>query len=80
VEAIWHGLLLLGNVRGWVYITCSLICKFQYVSALQKHDFFFVFLNQECDQVHIEDVASDDNGQDLRWCTGECMECVADVI
>lgn len=27
-----------------------------------------LFLKQECDQVHIEDVASDDNGQDLRWC------------
>lgn len=22
---------------------------------------------QECDQVHIDDVSSDDNGQDLRW-------------
>lgn len=25
---------------------------------------YFVF--QECDQVHIDDVSSDDNGQDLR--------------
>ena len=22
---------------------------------------------QQCDQVHIDDVSSDDNGQDLRW-------------
>lgn len=42
--------------------------------------FFFFFLKQECDQVHIEDVASDDNGQDLRWCTDECVKCVANVI
>lgn len=28
--------------------------------------FFFSCFKQECDQVHIEDVASDDNGQDLR--------------
>lgn len=27
--------------------------------------FVFVFF-KECDQVHVEDVASDDNGQDLR--------------
>ncbi len=26
----------------------------------------FPFISQECDQVHIDDVASDDNGQDLR--------------
>lgn len=26
----------------------------------------FLFIHKECDQVHIEDVASDDNGQDLR--------------
>lgn len=25
-----------------------------------------VLISQECDQVHIDDVASDDNGQDLR--------------
>lgn len=62
---MWHGLLLLGNVKGLVSITVSLICKCQCVS-----DFIFVFfcLYQECDQVHIEDVASDDNGQDLRLC------------
>lgn len=24
------------------------------------------FFQQECDQVHIDDVSSDDNGQDLR--------------
>ncbi|XP_037234621.1 eyes absent homolog 3 isoform X9 [Falco biarmicus] len=35
---------------------------------------------EECDQVHIEDVASDDNGQDLRWCTHGCMKCIAHVI
>lgn len=28
--------------------------------------FHFLFISQECDQVHIDDVASDDNGQDLR--------------
>ncbi|KAJ7412343.1 Eyes absent 3 [Pitangus sulphuratus] len=35
---------------------------------------------EECDQVHIEDVASDDNGQDLRCCTDKCRKCIADVI
>lgn len=25
-----------------------------------------ILISQECDQVHIDDVASDDNGQDLR--------------
>ncbi|XP_040444301.1 eyes absent homolog 3 isoform X10 [Falco naumanni] len=35
---------------------------------------------EECDQVHIEDVASDDNGQDLRWCTHGCMKYIAHVI
>lgn len=80
-EAVWHGLLLLGNRRGLFYITLSLVCKFQYVSGLQQRDFICIFfLKQECDQVHIEDVASDDNGQDLRWCTVECMKCTADVI
>lgn len=42
--------------------------------------YFYFFLKQECDQVHIEDVASDDNGQDLRWYTDECMKRIADVI
>ena len=28
--------------------------------------FFPFYFLQECDQVHIDDVASDDNGQDLR--------------
>lgn len=31
-----------------------------YISALS------LLISQECDQVHIDDVASDDNGQDLR--------------
>jgi len=31
---------------------------------------YFVF--QECDQVHVEDVASDDNGQDLRCVRQQC--------
>lgn len=30
------------------------------------HRFLSIFSLQECDQVHVEDVASDDNGQDLR--------------
>lgn len=29
--------------------------------------------------MHIEDVASDDNGQDLRWSAAECMSWVAEV-
>lgn len=43
MEAVWHGLLLLGSVRGLFYILLSLICKFQYVSGLQQHDFIFIF-------------------------------------
>lgn len=39
--------------------------------------YFYFLLQQECDQVHIEDVASDDNGQDLRWCSDECVKCIA---
>lgn len=42
--------------------------------------FFFSCFKQECDQVHIEDVASDDNGQDLRWRTEECMKRIADAM
>jgi len=33
---------------------------------LSDTHFFFNDL-EECDQVHIDDVSSDDNGQDLRW-------------
>lgn len=36
---------------------------YNFVKQIKKPVFFF----KECDQVHVEDVASDDNGQDLRW-------------
>lgn len=29
--------------------------------------FFFSYTPQDCDQIHIDDVSSDDNGQDLRY-------------
>lgn len=28
---------------------------------------FFPYASQDCDQIHIDDVSSDDNGQDLRY-------------
>lgn len=37
-------------------------------SCFTQKYLFCVF--QECDQVHIDDVSSDDNGQDLRYNTG----------
>ena len=33
------------------------------------NEYFFAFDLMECDQVHIDDVATDDNGQDLRYST-----------
>lgn len=29
--------------------------------------YFFLYTSQDCDQIHIDDVSSDDNGQDLRY-------------
>ncbi len=46
----------------------SLDCKKKLVILVNMFCFFsfLFFFIQECDQVHIDDVASDDNGQDLR--------------
>lgn len=43
------------------------ICTERLVSVLSyKIIYHLGFFQQECDQVHIDDVSSDDNGQDLR--------------
>lgn len=48
--------------------TCKPLIKSAYFNSDCLLYFFFssVLLLQECDQVHIDDVSSDDNGQDLR--------------
>lgn len=52
----------------WLYLWLILS---QYSLKLLFILLYIVFLIcvcvQECDQVHIDDVSSDDNGQDLRW-------------
>lgn len=82
MEAVQLGLLLLANVRGLLYLSVffSLQILISFWITTAAFDFFFFCLKQECDQVHIEDVASDDNGQDLRWCTEECMKCRTDAV
>lgn len=45
----------------------SLLSTKHMVSILSHKIIYHLgFFQQECDQVHIDDVSSDDNGQDLR--------------
>lgn len=44
--------------------------KFIEIFSSQIHDLTTCVFFKECDQVHVEDVASDDNGQELR-----CVAC-----
>lgn len=58
-----------------MYVVFEVWTKNNFSMIFQKHKFYVFFANpfcfmhflpQECDQVHIDDVSSDDNGQDLR--------------
>lgn len=37
--------------------------------------YFFLSASQDCDQIHIDDVSSDDNGQDLRYGVSQAGSC-----
>lgn len=41
--------------------------------------YFFPYTSQDCDQIHIDDVSSDDNGQDLRYGTSR-LEAAGQVV
>ena len=48
------------------------------IFSLADSHLFFSDL-EECDQVHIDDVSSDDNGQDLRYSVFELYHCCCDA-
>ena len=49
-----------------VQLFSSVIPFLAFLVKPSSHLIFIVFYSKDCDQVHIEDVAADDNGLDLR--------------